>query len=56
MKKTYIAPDLQVVMSDEAFCDSLIVASGNSQNSSGEQLVKDYYGDDAWDIWEDDAE
>lgn len=51
MKKTYIAPDLQVVMSDEAFCDSLIVASGNSQNSSGEQLVKDY--DDAWDIWDD---
>lgn len=51
MKKTYIAPDLQVVMSDEAFCDSLIVASGNSQNSSGEQLVKDEEDEDAWDIW-----
>ncbi len=51
MKKTYIAPDFQVVASEEAIC--LVVASGNSQNASGVQLTKE---DNAWDIWGGDEE
>lgn len=52
MKKTYIAPEFQVVVNDEAICQ-LVVASGNTANATGEQLTKE---DNAWDIWGDEEE